>query len=389
MYDIIGDLHGYADELEMLLLRMGYQRIDGVWQHSERTLISVGDLIDRGPQQKRTVDILRAMAEKGFAKVIMGNHEFNAVAYATHNSKGQPMRPHTAKNRLQHSAFLNEAEPLKIWYHETINWFKQLPIILDLPELRVVHACWHQASISVIKEYCSDNYKLKATSWELANNAAHPLYQALEVLMKGWELPLPAGYSFEDKDGHTRDKIRTKWWLEQHGYYRDMAIGVTDISILPDLPVLNTLMPGYDNNKLLFIGHYWLQGKPSAVSPYIACVDYSVAEDGALVAYRFDGSTFSDANFVAVRTRPIDHFTAEQLNEALYLADPMNTCCKENECFDEYQSIARHCREMLDDNMALFDAIKQALVSAFDEDWVSDKHVSDVLLRLSEISDER
>ena len=46
-YDIIGDVHGYADKLEGLLLKMDYELIDGTWQHPERKVIFVGDLIDR------------------------------------------------------------------------------------------------------------------------------------------------------------------------------------------------------------------------------------------------------------------------------------------------------------------------------------------------------
>lgn len=29
-------------------------------------------------------------------------------------------------------------------------------------------------------------------------------------------------------------------------------------------------------------------------------------------------------------------YSAEQISKALFKADPMNTCCKENDCFDEY-----------------------------------------------------
>ena len=54
MYDIIGDIHGQAGKLEALLTNMGYQLKDGIYQHPQRTLISVGDLIDRGPQQRRS-----------------------------------------------------------------------------------------------------------------------------------------------------------------------------------------------------------------------------------------------------------------------------------------------------------------------------------------------
>uniref|UniRef100_UPI004048B35C metallophosphoesterase n=1 Tax=Rheinheimera sp. TaxID=1869214 RepID=UPI004048B35C len=383
MYDIVGDIHGYADELELLLAKLGYQKKNGIWQHSERTLISVGDLIDRGPQQKRAVDIIRAMTANGFAKVIMGNHEFNAVAYYVRDENGEPLRAHSLKNRQQHLAFLNEAEAIPSWYHETISWFKRLPVLLDLPELRVVHACWHPASVYVLKDYCTDDFTLKSPYFKQANDSAHPLYHALEVLMKGWELSLPEGVSFNDKDGHKRDKIRTRWWLEQDGNYQDLAIGVPDVSILPNERVPSSQMPGYDNIKPLFIGHYWLHESPEAVSAHIACVDYSVAEQGALVAYRFSGNSFDDADFISVPTRPDGHFSTVQLNAAFYHADPMHTCCVENNCTDEYQRIAEHSRLLLDNKVALYDAIYQALMSAFDEEWVEEKHVIAVMSQLA------
>jgi hypothetical protein len=40
-------------------------------------------LIDRGPKQLATVDLVRRMVEAGSARGVMGNHEFNAIAWAT------------------------------------------------------------------------------------------------------------------------------------------------------------------------------------------------------------------------------------------------------------------------------------------------------------------
>ena len=50
-YDIVGDIHGYATELEALLKELGYVRdgVDGAYRHPQRQAIFVGDLIDRGP----------------------------------------------------------------------------------------------------------------------------------------------------------------------------------------------------------------------------------------------------------------------------------------------------------------------------------------------------
>lgn len=34
------------------------------------------------------------------------------------------------------------------------------------------------------------------------------------------------------------------------------------------------------------------------------------------------------------------YYTPERISEALFHTDPMNTCCKENDCFGEYDNIA-------------------------------------------------
>ena len=49
------------------------------WSHPKRVAIFVGDLIDRGPEQLGTLKLVRDMVEMGNARVVMGNHEFNAI----------------------------------------------------------------------------------------------------------------------------------------------------------------------------------------------------------------------------------------------------------------------------------------------------------------------
>ena len=45
----------------------------------------------------------------------------------------------------------------------------------------------------------------------------------------------------------------------------------------------------------VFIGHYWMTGEPELQSPKVACLDWSAAKDGPLVAYRWDGEHELDA----------------------------------------------------------------------------------------------
>ena len=108
IYDIIGDIHGHADKLEDLLLKLNYKTNDGIYQHDERKAVFVGDFIDRGIQNRRVIEVVRYMVDYGHAYAVMGNHEYNAICYHTPNSKGDFLRPHTEDKKRQHENFLKE-----------------------------------------------------------------------------------------------------------------------------------------------------------------------------------------------------------------------------------------------------------------------------------------
>ncbi len=137
-YDIIGDIHGHADTLIALLKKLGYQNKGGYYQHATRTAIFLADFIDRGPQQQKVLYTVRPMIENGAALAVMANHEFNAICYATKLETGY-VRPHNEKNTHQHQAFLDEYPFGSAAHLDAIEWFKTLPIYLDLPDLGVVH----------------------------------------------------------------------------------------------------------------------------------------------------------------------------------------------------------------------------------------------------------
>ena len=90
MYDMIGDIHGHADELVELLEMLDYRKSEGVYGHPERQAIFLGDFIDRGSQIRQVLEIVRAMTESRRALAVMGNHELNALAFHTrHRSRTQ------------------------------------------------------------------------------------------------------------------------------------------------------------------------------------------------------------------------------------------------------------------------------------------------------------
>ena len=82
-FDIIGDIHGCADELEELLDTLGYARDEaGVYRHPlGRQVAFVGDLGDRGPRSAEVFRIAMAMTKAGTAWCVTGNHDDKLKRY--------------------------------------------------------------------------------------------------------------------------------------------------------------------------------------------------------------------------------------------------------------------------------------------------------------------
>jgi protein phosphatase len=79
-FDVIGDVHGCADELEELLGLLGYELTEGVYAHPEgRRAVFVGDLVDRGPRVLDSVRIAQSMVERSSAFAVPGNHDQKLV----------------------------------------------------------------------------------------------------------------------------------------------------------------------------------------------------------------------------------------------------------------------------------------------------------------------
>ena len=286
-FDIIGDVHGYASKLQERLGELGYEESAGVYRHPERTAVFVGYLVDRGPEQLRVLEIVKAMVDAGSAEIVMGNHEFNAIAFANN------LREHNEKHIHQHEAFLGQLSAEQQKYY--IDWFWTIPLWLDLGGLRVVHACWHEPSMNVLgSDRLTGMEQLVA-----ATTKGHPVYEAVEILLKGPEIDVDEPYY--DKDGNRRGRARVKWWHSGAKTLREIAVldgNFTNAAgdpypELPDTPVSDEDRAYvYTDTVPLVYGHYWRQGTPVHIddwTTYTACVDFSAGKGGTLMAYRWDG----------------------------------------------------------------------------------------------------
>jgi serine/threonine protein phosphatase 1 len=107
---IIGDIHGCFEELLELLDRAAIGQDDVV--------VSVGDVVDRGPDPGAVIDFFRARPN---AVVLMGNHE----------------RKHV-RNVLSYSQQVT-AQQLGGRYADDVAWMAGLPYHFERDDVRVVH----------------------------------------------------------------------------------------------------------------------------------------------------------------------------------------------------------------------------------------------------------
>lgn len=84
-FDIIGDIHGCTTELELLLEKLGYTYEEKdceactykrLYSHREgRKAIFLGDLVDRGPRNLDSYQLVSNMVIEGNALCVIGNHD--------------------------------------------------------------------------------------------------------------------------------------------------------------------------------------------------------------------------------------------------------------------------------------------------------------------------
>lgn len=216
--DIVGDIHGQDETLEALLADLGYHQ----GRHPEgRRLVFLGDLVDRGLQSFEVADRVRRLCETGEHLCLMGNHEFNLVEHR----RGRAGSKHSNRQTIR------AIEAGRERWAPVLDFFETLPLALELHDLRVTHAVWYEPAFQAIAPVlCAPpkNAPVHAEPWGSLIRLHSPYEDghlrsglprhklpgqeepALEVFLKGYEVPAPE--PFEDNDGRRRDKERARWW---------------------------------------------------------------------------------------------------------------------------------------------------------------------------------
>lgn len=118
-YLVVGDIHGCLAELKRMLAEREFDP-------NEDVLVSCGDLVDRGPQVRETLEFVMSLPRFYAAR---GNHDDKCTRYF----QGQPVK---IANGLQDTIdSFGDKMP-----KETLEFLQDLPLILRIPAGYVVHA---------------------------------------------------------------------------------------------------------------------------------------------------------------------------------------------------------------------------------------------------------
>lgn len=250
--DIIGDVHGEIEALTKLLSVLGYSTA-GV-HPSGRRLVFVGDLTDRGPDSPAVIDFVSQLVadERGYC--VLGNHDLNLLLELEKHDNGW----------FYGDAFEHDGKliPQRLADDDvrtrTLDFFRTLPVALERPGLRVVHAYWDQDAISrvrgepdvkaLFKQYESQiavECAMDASIDETDQGLRHQNDNPVKLLTSGPERRVDTPF---EASGKLRYEGRVKWW-ETHD----------------------------DSQNLTVFGHYSL-GQEVRRSGSAVCCDYGVSK---------------------------------------------------------------------------------------------------------------
>lgn len=270
-YTIVPDIHANFERLN--------------WSISEAKaskIIFLGDLIDAGksvkkPHDFKTLKRVSKLISDGQASCVLGNHELNAILFHRRSSATKdPLRIHKQQNLKQHKSFI---EAFGIESTQALSWtawmLETLPLWLELDGLRIVHACWSEKTINIVKQRRPLGYLQPEDLEEVAAKTTD-FALAVETITSGPEAKLPDGYSFTDNGGNKREYVRLSWWNAQNTSWKKAALSVPDSSQLPTGELPKELMSEIYcvDAKPVLVGHYKMKGAPYLQSHNATSLDY-------------------------------------------------------------------------------------------------------------------
>lgn len=146
-YDIIGDVHGEILILIQLITSLGYD-LSTLSHPTGRKLIFVGDLVDRGPDSMAVIRLVKSFIDAGIAYSVIGNHEINVANQEPKDGTGWILERQNKDDRYLPFSKVTSEEDKKFVF----DFINSLPVAIESPSFRVVHAAWDLDAIDEIKQ---------------------------------------------------------------------------------------------------------------------------------------------------------------------------------------------------------------------------------------------
>lgn len=297
--DIVGDIHGEYDALCSLLGHLGYDRHG---KHPKgRTLVFVGDFCDRGPDSPAVLARVQALVESGRAVAVLGNHEINLLSDSAKDGSGWFFETRIQRDHEKYAPFQQADLAART---RIVAFLSGLPVGLERPDLRVVHAAWLDTHIEAARALPLGSLRQHYDAWELATRqeAAHTgLTQRMAAELEQW------AYSLENRQ-------QPPPFLHAHAQFESARQMKNPLKVLTSGVECKAQAPFYSSGKWRFsqrvawwdayddatavvMGHYWRRLHPidrsavgkgdadlfAAISPLawhgkhrnVFCVDFS------------------------------------------------------------------------------------------------------------------
>ena len=289
-YDIIGDIHGFAGDLVILLKQLGYREINGVYIHDRRKAVFVGDFTCRGPETRCTISIIRKMVENETGYAVIGNHELNVIGHFTKNDEGKAFKSATGSNKKIMDRIKDEYLYEKDQLKDDLKWIRTLPFFLDFATFRVTHAYWSPANKDIIEKHMTKK-RLTKKLLRMIFDQDSAFAEAVRHTTRGIEINLPHDLIIKDDRNIRRTNFRIRWWQDPKGKtFKEISYGnkftLPNYTVPPEILFPFEVYP--EKAPPVFIGHYCMGTDRMIPSQNVCCVDNCVANAGQLAAYRWN-----------------------------------------------------------------------------------------------------
>lgn len=264
--DIIGDIHGESDALFALVERLGYSPAG---THPQgRHLVFVGDFCDRGPDSPAVMQAVERWFNAERAWAVLGNHEINLLRGDAKDGSGWFFDQRVERDLKRYAPF---ARVRKEHEHTMLKFAASLPVVLQRPDLRIVHAAWHEPSLQALRELEHDDVRRAYDDWEgladvHAQRTGLDLRMAQELADWGHDIedaeftpPLMSAHAEHESNKQTMNPLKVLTSGLEQPCERPFYAG-GKWRFVERLPWWRH----YHDNVPVVVGHYWRRVRPVA-----------------------------------------------------------------------------------------------------------------------------